>query len=64
MGGVKMVQVRIFDILKSKEIQDSINRFLNEEGGAIEVIDIKFNSYSFGEENQDCHSAMVIYRKK
>ena len=57
-----MVQVEIIDVYKAKDLQNSINAFLSEKGDSIEVIDIKFNSYSFGEEGQDCHSAMIIYR--
>lgn len=58
-----MVQVKIFDTLKTSELQKNINAFLAEEGDSIEVIDIKFNSYSYGEDNQDCFSALIIYRK-
>lgn len=58
------MKVKIFDVLKSSELEERINDFLASKYGSIEVIDIKFNSYSYGNDNVDCHSAMVIYKNK
>ena len=57
------MKVAIFDVLKSADLEEQINSFLESNNYSIEVIDIKFNSYSYGEENADCHSAMIIYKK-
>lgn len=59
-----MVQVKLFDVLKSSELEAQINDFLSRHNDTIEIIDIKHNSYSYGEDNLDCHSAMVVYKEK
>ena len=57
------MKVKLFDESHEQDLEDSINSFLEEE---IEVIDIKYqiSSFSFGEEQIYCFSAMIIYNEK
>ncbi len=56
------MQVKIFDEIHEKDLEDNINKFLKEE---IELIDIKYQvAISIvGEEQLYCFSAMILYRK-
>lgn len=55
------MKVKVFDESHEKDLEDSINEFLQEE---IEVIDIHYSvSVSmFSEEQVYCFSAMIVYR--
>lgn len=57
------MKVKIFDEVHEKDLEDSVNGFLEELEG--DVIDIKYEvSISmFGEEQIYCFSAMIIYTK-
>lgn len=55
------MKVKIFDEEHEKDLENSINSFLNDND--IEVIDIKFSTAScvFSEEQIYCFTAMIIY---
>ena len=57
------MKVKIFDEAHEKDLENSINSFLDELTG--EVIDIKYQvSVSvFSEEQIYCFSAMIVYTK-
>lgn len=57
------MKVKVFDEVHEKDLEESINNFLEDLEG--DVIDIKYEvSISmFGEEQIYCFSAMVIYTK-
>lgn len=57
------MKVKVFDEVHEKDLEESINSFLEELEG--DVIDIKYEvSISmFGEEQIYCFSAMIIYTK-
>lgn len=57
------MKVKLFDFESEKDLEESINEFLEDD---IEVIDIKYQvSVSiFSEEQIYCFSAMIIYSKK
>lgn len=57
-----MLLVKIFDVFEVRDLEKKINEFLKDEAGTIEIIDIKFNSHVNGD-NQECHTALVMYRK-
>ncbi|MEQ5975456.1 sporulation protein Cse60 [Bacillus cereus] len=59
-----MNRVKVFDCPKISTLEEEINDFLETEGKlhSFELIDIKFNSYPYGEDRTDFHSAMVIYK--
>ena len=54
------MKVKIFDEECEKDLENSINSFLN---GSIDVIDIKYQIAiaTSGEEQLYCFSAMIIY---
>ena len=58
------MKVKIIDESHEKDLENSINEFL-EENDDIDVIDIKYQvSISmFGSEQIYCFSAMIIYRE-
>lgn len=58
------MKVKIFDLEDEKDLEDEINRFLEELNG--DVIDIKYQVSIgvFSEEQVYCFSAMVIYYEK
>ena len=58
------MKVKLFDESHELDLEDSINDFLADND--IEVIDIKYqiSSFSFGEEQIYCFSAMIIYCEK
>ena len=57
------MKVKVFDEVHEKDLEDSVNGFLEELEG--DVIDIKYEvSISmFGEEQIYCFSDMIIYTK-
>jgi len=57
------VKVKIFDEAHEKDLEESINDFLDELDEDQEIIDIKYEvSISiFSEEQIYCFSAMIIY---
>lgn len=57
------MKVKLFDESHEQDLEDSINSFLEND---IDVIDIKYqiSSFSFGEEQIYCFSAMIIYNEK
>ena len=58
------MKVKIFDEAHEKDLENSINKFLNE--GEFDIIDIKFQVSIgiFSEEQVYCFSAMIIYNTK
>ena len=54
------MKVKLFDETHEEDLEDKINEFLVDD---LEVIDIKYqiSSFSFGEEQIYCFSAMIIY---
>ena len=54
------MKVKLFDETHEEDLEDKINDFLE---GNIDVVDIKYqiSSFSFGEEQIYCFSAMIIY---
>ncbi|SDN56713.1 sporulation protein Cse60 [Bacillus sp. OK048] len=59
-----MNRVKIFDYENVEKLEDAVNGFLEtmECDSSFKLIDIKFNSYAYGEDRTDYHSAMVIYK--
>jgi hypothetical protein len=59
-----MHKVKTFDCGTVKKLDSEINIFLEtvSNESSFELIDIKFNSYSYGEDGRDYHSAMIIYK--
>lgn len=57
------MKVKVFDCDHEKDLEESINGFLEEFEG--EIIDIKFSVSAsvFGEEQVYCFSALIMYRK-
>ena len=57
------MKVKVFDEIHEKDLEDSINNFLNNLDDDKEIIDIKYQvSVSmFSEEQIYCFSAMIIY---
>lgn len=55
------MKVKIFDCENEKDLENDINIFLSSLN--IDVIDIKYqiSSFSFGEEQIYCFSAMIVY---
>ena len=55
------MKVKIFDENHEKDLEDSINKFINED---IEVIDIKFSTSVAvsGEDQIFCFSALIMYK--
>lgn len=55
------MKVKIFDEIHEEDLEDNINKFI--ENNEIEVIDIKYQvSISvFGEEQIYCFSALIVY---
>lgn len=59
-----MNQVKIFDCGRISDLEKKINSFLETKGSetTFELVDIKFNSYPYGDDQTDYHSAMIIYK--
>ena len=56
------MKVRIFDESHEKDLEDEINKFLNEED--VNIIDIKYSVSNsiYSEEQIYCFSAMILYK--
>ncbi|AJO22162.1 sporulation protein Cse60 [Weizmannia coagulans] len=61
-----MVQVKLFDCEHEKDLEESMNTFL-EKIGEDQLIDIKYNIAAMVEPEEDdqiyCFSAMILYHK-
>ena len=59
------MKVKLFDEAHEKDLESAINEFI-EETEDIEIVDIKFgvSCSMYSEEQINCFSAMVLYRKK
>ncbi|WP_067844298.1 sporulation protein Cse60 [Amphibacillus sediminis] len=59
-----MYRVKLFDDQYVTNLEEAINNFLEtvQSKPSFELIDIKYNSYPYGEVNTDYHSAMIIYK--
>ncbi|HHX94014.1 MAG TPA: sporulation protein Cse60 [Tenericutes bacterium] len=59
-----MIKVKLFDENHEKDLENSINKFLEELEG--ELLDIKYQVAIsvFSTEQIYCFSAMVIYKKR
>ena len=57
------MKVKVFDCDHEKDLEESINGFLEDFEG--EIIDIKFSVSAsvFGEEQVYCFSALIMYKK-
>ena len=57
------MKVKIFDEAHEKDLEESINNFLEELDEEKEIIDIKYevSTSIFSEEQIYCFSAMIIY---
>ena len=55
------MKVKVFDFEDEKDLEKEINSFLSED--EVEIIDIKYqvSTFSYGEEQIYCFSAMIIY---
>ena len=58
------MKIKMFDEESEKDLEESVNSFLEETDK--EVIDIKYqvSCSIFGEEQIFCFSAMIVYSKK
>lgn len=61
-----MIQVKLFDHEHEKDLEDEMNKFL-EELDDKKLLDIKYNVAALPEDDEDeeqiyCFSAMIIYR--
>ncbi len=58
------MKVKLFDEAHEKDLEDSINEFLDELDEDKEIIDIKYSVSTsvFSEEQIYCFSAMIIYQ--
>ena len=59
-----MMKVKVFDEEHVKDLENSINNFINEN--AIEIIDIKLSSSCsvYAEEQIYCFTALIMYENK
>ena len=57
------MKVKIIDESHEKDLEEEINKFLNN--CAFEILDIKFNSAVaiYGEEQIFCFSALIMYKE-
>ena len=57
------MKVKIIDESHEKDLEEEINKFLNNR--EFEIIDIKFNSAVaiYGEEQIFCFSALIMYKE-
>lgn len=57
------MKVKIFDENHEKDLEESINNFINDN---LEIIDIKYQIAisDFTEDQIYCFSAMIIYKEK
>lgn len=58
------MKVKVFDECHEKDLEDSINKFINDSD--CDIIDIKFNVAIgvSGEEQIYCFSALIMYETK
>lgn len=59
-----MIQVKVFDYEHEKDLEDDMNKFL-EDLDEKKLVDIKYNVAAYQEDEEEqiyCFSAMVIYR--
>ncbi|MEW8986161.1 MAG: sporulation protein Cse60 [Bacillus sp. (in: firmicutes)] len=59
-----MIQVKVFDYEHEKDLEDDMNKFL-EDLDEKKLVDIKYNVAAYQEDEDEqiyCFSAMVIYR--
>ena len=56
------MKVKVFDEAHEKDLEDDINKFINEKKA--DVIDIKFDVSAsiYGEEQIYCFSALIMYK--
>ena len=61
---MKKLKVRLFDCSSVEKLEDQVNEFLDSQSRVpgFEFVEIKFNSYPFGEDRTDYHSAMILYK--
>mgnify|MGYP001095764792 CR=1 FL=1 len=61
---MKKLKVRVFDCSSVEKLEEQVNGFLDSQSmvPGFEFVEIKFNSYPYGEDRTDYHSAMVIYK--
>jgi hypothetical protein len=59
-----MYRVKVFDCGSAERLENEVNEFLEslEMKPNFDLVDIKFNNYSYGEDNTDYHTAMIIYK--
>lgn len=59
-----MNRVEIFERGNVSDLENDVNGFLSENDlePSFQLVDIKFNSYGYGENNTDYHTAMIIYK--
>ena len=55
------MKIKIFDESHEKDLEEAINKFINEKEA--EIIDVKFavSASVYGEEQIYCFSALIIY---
>ena len=55
------MKVKIFDFEHEKDLEDSINEFIEDKN----IIDIKYSVSNsiYGEEQIYCYSALIMYKK-
>ncbi len=59
-----VIQVKVFDYEHEKDLEDDMNKFL-EDLDEKKLVDIKYNVAAYQEDEDEqiyCFSAMVIYR--
>lgn len=58
------MKVKVFDESHESDLEDDINKFIDEED--IEVIDIKFgvSNSIYSEEQLYCFSALLMYKER
>ena len=56
------MKIKIFDESHEKDLEEAINKFINEKEA--EIIDVKFavSASVYGEEQIYCFSALVLYK--
>ena len=57
------MKVKVFDEMHEKDLEQSVNDFLEEIGNKFVDIKYQVSIAMFSEEQIYCFSAMVIYRK-
>lgn len=57
------MKVKVFDEMHEKDLENSINSFLEEIGEKLVDIKYQVSISMFGEEQIYCFSAMIVYKK-